>query len=204
MGKTDLRVVKTLSQIDRSLLDSLRSCPFQKITVDMLCKNALINRSTFYKYYLDKYDLLDKYIDRTLDDFRKNINVEFINAEPSNIHNICYIKNFEAALTYISGKREEYQILWNASIDRQIFNEMNRIVHDNILTTLKTFARRTDENEKYADLYAHLFASDMMSLVRWWFKYYDTVRMKDVEKIMTENMHYGMFRTFKKWTEKEA
>lgn len=105
MAKTDLRIIKTLKQIDCALLDSLKVCPFHKITVEMLCKNALINRSTFYKYYLDKYDLLEKYLRKTLDEFRENINVEFINAEPSTIHNISYIKNFEAALTFIAEKK---------------------------------------------------------------------------------------------------
>lgn len=197
MGKTDLRIVKTLHQIDRSLLECLKSCPFQKITVDMLCKHALINRSTFYKYYLDKYDLLDKYICRTLDEFRENINVEFINADPSNIHDISYIRNFKTALEFIAGKKEVYEILWNTTLDIQIFNEMTRIVHDNILAALLPMTDRTLRKEKYEDLYAHLFASNMMSLVLWWFKYYDSVSMKNVEDIMTSNMHLGLFRTFK-------
>lgn len=197
MEKTDLRIVKTLRQIDQALIDSLAVCPFQKLTVDMLCRSALINRSTFYKYYLDKYDLLDKYLDRTLTEFRENINVEFINADPSNIHNVCYIKNYEQALQFIKEKKEEYQILWNASIDRQIFNEMTRIVRDNILVTLSPSSAQGSDLKKYEDLYASLFASNMMSLVQWWFEYSDSVSMKDVEKIMTDNMHLGLFKTFK-------
>lgn len=203
MAKTDLRIIKTLKQIDCALLDSLKVCPFHKITVEMLCKNALINRSTFYKYYLDKYDLLEKYLRKTLDEFRENINVEFINAEPSTIHNISYIKNFEAALTFIAEKKEIYEILWSTSLDQPVFNEMTRIVHDNILATMKPVADRTPQKEKYADLYAHLFASNMMSLILWWFKYYDTVSMKDIEEIMTDNMHLGLFRTFKIQMKKE-
>lgn len=81
MERTDLRILKTLRQIDASLLNNLAAHPFQKITINMLCEQAMINRSTFYKYYLDKYDLLDKYLNRTIEDFRKHINVEFINAD---------------------------------------------------------------------------------------------------------------------------
>lgn len=197
MGKTDLRIVKTLRQIDQALIDSLAVCPFQKITVDTLCKNALINRSTFYKYYLDKYDLLDKYLGRILTEFRENMNVEFINADPSNIHDVCYIQNYEKALQFIERKKEEYQILWNASIDRQIFNEMTRIVRENILATLSPSSVQGSGMKKYEDLYASLFASNMMSLVQWWFEYYDSISMKEVEKIMTDNMHLGLFKTFK-------
>lgn len=202
MEKTDLRIVKTLRQIDRALLDCLKVCPFQKITVDMLCKSAMINRSTFYKYYLDKYDLLDKYLCRILDEFQENINVAFINAEPSRIHDLHYIKNFEAALKYIAQHREAYQTLWNAAIDRKIYNEMTQIVHDNILATFDRRPLPSSQKKKYADLYAFLFASNMMSLIQWWFEYYDTVTMKEVEEIMTDNMHHGLFKTFKTLMEK--
>lgn len=197
MTKTDLRIVKTLRQIDRAFLKILNVCPFQKITVDMLCKEALINRSTFYKYYLDKYDLLEKYLKKTLNEFRENINVEFINAAPSNIHDISYIKNFEAALSFIAGKKEEYEILWSTSLEEPVFHEMTVIVHDSILAAMEPAVDQTPQKIKCADLYAHLFASNMMSLVLWWFKYYDTVTMKDVEEIMTDNMHFGLFKTFK-------
>ena len=133
MAKTDLRIIKTLKQIDRALLDSLKFCPFHKITVETLCRNALINRSTFYWT-----NMISWIIRKTLDEFRENINVEIINAEPSTIHNISYIKNFEAALTFIAGKKEIYEILWSNSLDQPVFTEMTRIVHDNILCQHET------------------------------------------------------------------
>ena len=56
MPQTDLRVIKTLRQIDNALLTLLSDMPFEKITVDLLCQVALVNRSTFYKYYKSKFD----------------------------------------------------------------------------------------------------------------------------------------------------
>lgn len=197
MGKTDLRIIKTRRQIHQALLENLKENSFQKITVDMLCRSALINRSTFYKYYLDKYDLLDKFLGQVLDQFSQNINVEFVNASPSRIHDLCYIRNFESTLKFIAGRREEYQLLWNASIDRSVFDEMTGIIHHKIITAMKAQPFPDSRQEKYEDLYARLFASNMMSLILWWFQYYDTVSMADVEKIMTDNMHLGLFSTFK-------
>lgn len=202
MEKTDLRIVKTLRQIDHALLENLSTHPFQKITVDMICKTALINRSTFYKYYLDKYDLLEQYLNRTLEEFRRNINVEFINADPSNIHDICYINNFDSSLKFIDENKKIYEILWNASISRKIFDEMTKIVRDNILETMKSRDGQSAHQQKCADLYAYLFASNMMSLILWWFRYYDEVSRKDIELIMTDNMYFGLFKTFKKQMEK--
>lgn len=202
MDRTDLRIVKTHLQIDQALLDCLKDHPFQKITVDMLCRKALINRSTFYKYYLDKYDLMDKYLDKTLEEFRQNIQVDFINAAPARISDLCYIKSYESSLKFIGSKKTEYEILWNAAIDRQLFNEMTRIVHDKILGALQPMAHQTPIIQKYSALYAHLFSSNMMSLVLWWFEYYDQVSMKEVEEIMTDNMRLGLFKTFRKIMER--
>ena len=68
MAKEDLRVIKTLESIDNALLESLKKLPFNKITVGTLCTKARINRTTFYKHYRDKFDLLDAMIDEALDE----------------------------------------------------------------------------------------------------------------------------------------
>lgn len=94
MPQTDLRVIKTLRQIDNALLTLLSDMPFEKITVDLLCQVALVNRSTFYKYYKSKFDLMDQYLSRTLTEFREQMDVAFINASSDNIHNLVYQKNF--------------------------------------------------------------------------------------------------------------
>lgn len=68
------------------------------------------------------------------------------------------------------------------------------LVHDAILETLPAGREGPDP---YADLYARLFASDMMTLVRWWFRYEDRITARDVQDIMCKNMKQGMFRTFR-------
>lgn len=201
MEKTDPRVIKTLRQIDCALLDALKKLPFQKITVDVLCRSAMINRSTFYKYYIDKYDLLDRYLNRVLSEFRENTIVEFINAAPAKIQDLVYIRYFENTLNFIFSKKDEYLILWHADINQQIYNEMIRIIHDSIISTLRSDTGSDTEKDRFADLYAYLFASNMMSLVHWWFKNPDTVTQEKVIQIMTGNMKQGLFKTFKKLME---
>ena len=73
MQSTDLRVVKTMKQIDHALLSCLSEEPFEKITVEQLCRAALINRSTFYKYYTSKYDLMERYLQRALHGFQRPV-----------------------------------------------------------------------------------------------------------------------------------
>lgn len=193
MQPTDLRVVKTLKQIDGALLSCLAQTPFEKITVEQLCRAALINRSTFYKYYTSKYDLMEQYLDRALEGFRRQVDVTFVNATPETIQNLLYQKNFENTLKFLYKHKGEYTLLWSIPLERNVFSQMVEAVHDAILEKLPV----QDPPDPYADLYARLFASDMMTLVRWWFHYEGRITAKDVQQIMHKNMKQGMFRTFR-------
>lgn len=193
MPSTDLRVVKTLKQIDGALLSCLAEAPFEKITVDQLCRAALINRSTFYKYYTSKYDLMDRYLNRVLEGFRKQVDVTFVNASPDTIQSLLYQKNFENTLAFLHRHKAEYTLLWSIPQEKSVFSRMVDAVHDAILEKLP--ARQAPD--PYADLYARLFATDMMTLVRWWFRYEGTITARDVQDIMHKNMKQGMFRTFR-------
>lgn len=57
-GNEDLRVRKTVSAIRNTFTSMLLEMPFEKITVKSLCERALINKTTFYRYYPVLEDLL--------------------------------------------------------------------------------------------------------------------------------------------------
>ena len=56
----DRRTKFTQKVIKDTFLDLLETKDIKKITVSEICEKADINRATFYRYYLDVYDLLDK------------------------------------------------------------------------------------------------------------------------------------------------
>lgn len=58
--KNDLRVRYTQKVIQEAFWKLLREKPLAKITVKEVCDLAGINRGTFYKHYMDCYDLMDK------------------------------------------------------------------------------------------------------------------------------------------------
>ncbi|MBQ4176322.1 MAG: TetR/AcrR family transcriptional regulator [Lachnospiraceae bacterium] len=198
MSKTDPRIIKTLRHIDEALLECLKEHEFRKITVDMLCRKALINRSTFYKYYADKYELLNNYLDRVLSEFsRAMATTDFILATPNTIANQRYIDNFRRSIDHIYDHRGIYKVLWQASIDRPIYQEMEDIIRRNILGTISSNPAGDQQITPYHVLYAELFASNLMTLVRWWLANETSVTRADVETLMTSNMKNGLFSTFK-------
>lgn len=70
-AKTDLRVVRTKKNIREVLIDLLEKRSFGAITIRDITEQAQINRTTFYRHYEDKYDLLEKVISEILEDFEK-------------------------------------------------------------------------------------------------------------------------------------
>ena len=60
--KIDLRVVKTQLAIRNAFIALLEEKEFRDIQVQEIIERALINRSTFYKYYSGKSDLAGKLI----------------------------------------------------------------------------------------------------------------------------------------------
>ena len=61
---------ETEKRIETSLLQLMKEQTFETISIRQLIDLAEVNRSTFYRHYLDKYDLLEKIEDRLLGDLQ--------------------------------------------------------------------------------------------------------------------------------------
>lgn len=60
------KTTKTQKKFEETLLKLMKSKKFETITVNDITELADVNRSTFYRHYLDKYDLLEKIEDNIL------------------------------------------------------------------------------------------------------------------------------------------
>lgn len=69
MGQ-DARVRYTKMMIQVNFVELLKKKPLNKITVKEICELAEINRATFYRYYADAYDVLDKMEDAILQELQ--------------------------------------------------------------------------------------------------------------------------------------
>lgn len=56
--KLDLRVRKTYLALTQALLAMMEEMRFEDIRVSELCDRAMVRKSTFYKHFADKYELL--------------------------------------------------------------------------------------------------------------------------------------------------
>lgn len=67
--KNDIRSRYTRETIMKVFIELIKQKPVEKITVKEVCEKAQINRSTFYKYFLDCYDVKEQLENSALDKF---------------------------------------------------------------------------------------------------------------------------------------
>ena len=60
--KEDLRILKTRASIYRGLIQLMKNKSFDSIKVSEICSAAMINRSTFYDHFNDKFELIQAII----------------------------------------------------------------------------------------------------------------------------------------------
>lgn len=58
----DLRIRRTKKLLQEAMIALTVEKGFSNISVRDITERAMVNRSTFYRHYLDKYDLLDQYL----------------------------------------------------------------------------------------------------------------------------------------------
>jgi AcrR family transcriptional regulator len=59
----DLRVRKTRKLLQKAMLELTVEKGYDAVTVRDLTERAMVNRSTFYRHYLDKHAVIDEYMD---------------------------------------------------------------------------------------------------------------------------------------------
>lgn len=201
MGTKEEQSRRSKEAICEALLQCLDEEPFRKITVKKIIERADVNRSTFYKYFLDKYDLLDYYIGQVKNEFILEKNYDFVQAKKDEIGNPVYSTYFRESENFIRKNSEIYRILWNSEIGCNLFEEMLDIQKNNILHAMQTDPYYTEEKWPYTILYANLFASSFMITIRWWIEHQELVEFEQTSDIMKGNMEMGFFQMYRNMME---
>jgi len=125
-NKKDLRVIKTENLLYTTLMDLLKEKAFEEIKVSDICNKALINRSTFYAHYQDKYELVVGFISTLKEELASAIKE---NGSTFNTKEY-YLEMIELILTHIEKKKSIYQDI--------LINNRNSIVMDILLDVINS------------------------------------------------------------------
>lgn len=154
------RIINQTKQLLKvSLMELLADKPLAKITVKELCEKADINRTTYYKYYIDIYDQMDKIENEIIADMLEKldaITVENVNDRKNRLIVITKI------LEYIESRREEFTTLLEKS-------ELN--FQHKLLSVIggKIFDKLNAHNQKNAVRYIYI-VNGSYGIIREWLK----------------------------------
>jgi AcrR family transcriptional regulator len=105
----DRRTEYTKKVIKDTFIDLLSEKDISKVTVSEICKIADINRATFYRYYIDVFDLLDKMEDDFVLQVKEAYSVNDDETKPMTHYalallNICYENQKLAKILFNNNK----------------------------------------------------------------------------------------------------
>lgn len=162
--KIDLRVKRTDKLILDSFMNLLKEKSFDDIRISDICNGAMIHRTTFYKHFEDKYNLLSYALKNIINGFEIK-SLDFYN---NTVSRKFYINLFKSFLQHIENNRKIYLVgLRNLKSDFLI-NNFKRI----IVTSIKY---RLEDNNKHGanftipiPVLAELYYATMIGLGIWW------------------------------------
>ncbi len=134
---TDLRIVKTQKAIYNALLELMKDKSFESIKVSDICATALVNRSTFYAHYEDKYELLVDFVDTLKSALAETLE------QNENIFNTreYYIEMIRLLLEHMEDKKDVYYSM--------LLNNRGSITSDITIDTLsKDIKKRLQKEPK--------------------------------------------------------
>ncbi len=181
----DRRIKYTKKVIKETLITLLNEKEINKITVSEICKIADINRTTFYRYYLDVYDLLDK------------IKEEFVNELliVSNTNKDDYtVSSFSKdLLTVFLDHKELVKVLFNQKSNIYFLNDILEVAFIKCKTKWETKINTlSNDNIEYASIFIF---NGALGVINYWVQNNFEKSIDEVCSII-ENLSYDGINKF--------
>ena len=149
--------------MSKSGIDLLKEKTFEEIKVSDICNKALINRSTFYAHYQDKYELVVGFISTLKEELAKAIkdNGSTFNTKE------YYLEMLKIFLDHVDSKRDIYSAI--------LIHNKNSVIMDMIYDTLNEDIKKRVEHEKNSnnipsDIIAKFYLGAVFNVGMEWLK----------------------------------
>lgn len=146
--KNNKRRKESIRKIENVFMNLLQTKDINEITVSDICKEAELNRSTFYANFIDIYDLADKIRKKLESDFHKQFSNDNGDAEK-----IGALKMFE----HIYENQLFYKTYFKLGYDAK---------HDNLI--YDTVRAEKEFSNKHIKYHIEFFRSGFNAIVKMW------------------------------------
>ncbi|OFU79387.1 TetR family transcriptional regulator [Staphylococcus sp. HMSC10B09] len=166
MNNQDLRVQRTKKALITTFSDLLETKSFENITIQDLCEKANVRRSTFYRHFNDKYDLLNHIVGTLIEYFRTLHLPEIDPKDPRQFFN----KFMKDILLFISDNKT----MVKSVISINIYSEVYQILYNQIYAVVKQQIEFDKQiGQFYIDefIYGEFLTGGILSVILNWIQY---------------------------------
>lgn len=139
--KKDLRVIKTRQNLQTALLTLLEEKPLEKISISELCREAKVNRGTFYLHFQDVPELFEMYFKEITTDLKKAYyepfhltNNHIADLKPHMVRIFHHVKKFDSF----------YSIVFNRKAPLMYYYNLFDIIRDYLRLSIEEITQDTD------------------------------------------------------------
>lgn len=181
--KVDLRILKTRKAIKEAFLSLVNEKGYERMTVQDIADEAMINRNTFYLHYLDKQDLMSQLCLEGILIFKecRQSKMNELTVEALKTMLTSILKNIEANI-------ELFKIMLSPNMQPEFTLQLKEVLKQNILNGEEYEALST--NKKMALEY---IISGSIGVICLWVANFESMRVEEViDGLSTIHFHNGV------------
>ncbi|MDO4544225.1 MAG: TetR-like C-terminal domain-containing protein [Clostridia bacterium] len=153
MENQRVRLSKTM--LKNALIELLRTKSLEKITIYELCNVAQINRTTFYKYYGNQYDLLSDIENDIFSELNENL------LAPNRMD----LAMLSDVIEYLEADRDKWRILINSVDDQAFINKLFALPRIHEMVRENAPMQYSERMEEYVRLF---YCQGGYAIIRKW------------------------------------
>ncbi len=155
---SDRRTLKTKKAIFQAFSELLKEKELRKITVQEIVDKADISRVTFYKYYLDVYDLYDKIESELL------TNIGLITLQ---LADKTFNEFFKELINYVYNNRVTFEMVFSPNVTNKLRDKVSRIIEGILKKIYSEKLGISIDNEDLAYLCCYRSSGFLAVIQRW-------------------------------------
>lgn len=164
--KPDLRVERTRKYIREAFFELIRQKGFEAISIKDITEHAMINRTTFYRHFLDKHDLARKCMD---DEFLSLIDQISRVEQDNNGTDIPPSRNFKILLNHLGEKADLYSLLFGQGSNPVFISRLKEYIIQILRFRIKDFS--FPQSSLPQDMFEEYLAGAYIGVIQWYFSH---------------------------------
>ncbi|HZR38660.1 MAG TPA: TetR/AcrR family transcriptional regulator C-terminal domain-containing protein [Ktedonobacteraceae bacterium] len=154
----DLRLRRTHKLLWEALMALMTEQEFEAISVKEICERAMVHRTTFYKHYEDKYDLLARGMQQTHEMLL--VELELVGKDAS---------SYTQFFAHVAAHERFYRVMLCGNGVGSFQARLQKHFADSITTEMQRLEKGGQKFSVPLSLLAQFYAGALLSSLTWWF-----------------------------------